>query len=296
MTIILPDEIWKPMHFTSSVKNSNYMVSSIGNVKHIESDTILKPYVSTNGHSYMLLEQTSGLYKLYLQENIVASTFVEIPESLINKRVIVNHLDGDSYHNSSTNLIWNEAIEQWKPICINGVMLKYDISNFGNVMSHRYTVPRLMKPQHTVRSYLQIRLVVDDKSYNFAIHRLVATAFIDNPNNNDAVNHIDGNPENCSWLNLEWVTLSENTRHAVMTGLHSNFKTGMDNPSNKYNDEQIHFVCKLLMDGKTIEETAQIANVSTRLIKAILYENRWSSISSLYDLQNRCKKSNVTKV
>lgn len=67
--------------------------------------------------------------------------------------------------------------------------------------------------------YPQVRLWKDNKGTWFYIHRLVAQAFIPNPNNLPEVNHIDGNRTNNHVSNLEWVTSSENSFHAVQTGL-----------------------------------------------------------------------------
>lgn len=58
------------------------------------------------------------------------------------------------------------------------------------------------------------------------VHRLVAAAFIENPGNRPAVNHIDGNKENNDASNLEWVTFQENTIHAYNTGLIQPMKNG----------------------------------------------------------------------
>ena len=55
----------------------------------------------------------------------------------------------------------------------------------------------------------------DDKKNNFGAHRLVAMAYIPNPENKPDVNHIDGNPGNNTLENLEWVTKSENLQHSL---------------------------------------------------------------------------------
>lgn len=59
------------------------------------------------------------------------------------------------------------------------------------------------------------------------VHRLVAAAFIENPCNRPAVNHIDGCKENNDASNLEWVTFQENTIHAYNTGLIQPMKNGV---------------------------------------------------------------------
>lgn len=67
--------------------------------------------------------------------------------------------------------------------------------------------------------YMYITLKDNGRVKNARVHRIVADAFIPNPNNYTDVNHIDGNKENnCVW-NLEWCTKSQNSKHAVENGL-----------------------------------------------------------------------------
>ena len=67
--------------------------------------------------------------------------------------------------------------------------------------------------------YLQVSLWKNNVGSSHYVHRLVAKAFIPNPLNLPQVNHIDGNRQNNHVTNLEWVTCSENSSHAVRTGL-----------------------------------------------------------------------------
>lgn len=115
-----------------------------------------------------------------------------------------------------------QSSEQWKPI--EGYP-DYRISNFGRVISLKRDIPRLLKPSTDRYGYLKVTLTENSKhDPNCKIHRLVAAAFIQNPENKPDLNHKDGNKANNHVSNLEWCTRSENTKHAIRTGLHIPFK------------------------------------------------------------------------
>ena len=84
----------------------------------------------------------------------------------------------------------------------------YEISTWGRVFNKR--IGRFQTPYHHHKGYLRVDLVNEDGRKHFKVHRLVATAFIPNPDGKPQVNHIDGNPANNSVTNLEWVTNREN--------------------------------------------------------------------------------------
>lgn len=84
-----------------------------------------------------------------------------------------------------------------------------------------------LKPEETSKGYLRVDLYdKEGKRKHFKIHRLVAQAFIPNPENKPQINHIDGNKQNNSITNLEWVTDAENKEHRkrVSEGLYGDYK------------------------------------------------------------------------
>lgn len=93
----------------------------------------------------------------------------------------------------------------------------YQVSNCGRIKSmyHNKVVTGGKYPN----GYRFIALSKDHVKRNCLVHRLVALTFINNPDNLPVVNHIDGNKQNNTVNNLEWVTQGENLKYAVDIGL-----------------------------------------------------------------------------
>jgi hypothetical protein len=95
---------------------------------------------------------------------------------------------------------------------------KYFVSDKGDVLNKRNGITR--KASVTKWGYARVSFYINGKVRNYPVHRLVASAFLPNPDNLPVVNHIDGNKLNNCVDNLEWCTYAHNVRHAVRTGLH----------------------------------------------------------------------------
>ena len=116
--------------------------------------------------------------------------------------------------------------EVWKDI--KGYEGIYQVSNFGRVKSVarkiklkqyiKETTEKIMKLDLNKRGYLYVHLCKNGKYKAYRVHRLVADAFVENPEHKDQVNHIDRNVLNNKSSNLEWCTNAENMKHAKDTG------------------------------------------------------------------------------
>ena len=105
-------------------------------------------------------------------------------------------------------------MEVWKKIRNHD---RYEVSSYGRVRNS-YT-GKLLKPGVHKQGYLLVWLCENGTRYAKSVHRLVAEAFIQNPNNKPQVNHKNGDKTDNNVKNLEWVTGSENTIHAYRTSL-----------------------------------------------------------------------------
>ena len=92
---------------------------------------------------------------------------------------------------------------------------KYEVSNLGRVRN--IESGRVLKPQLHHSGYLGLRLCENNKQKYLYLHRIIATAFIDNPDEKPQVNHIDENKLNNDLSNLEWCTERENAIHGTRT-------------------------------------------------------------------------------
>ena len=100
---------------------------------------------------------------------------------------------------------------------IKGFENKYAININGDVINIHTKL--LKKAFVNSWGYKNICLYKDKKNYTFPVHRLVAESFLQNPENKEQVNHIDGNKLNNELSNLEWTTRSENLIHAYKNNL-----------------------------------------------------------------------------
>lgn len=121
--------------------------------------------------------------------------------------------------------------EIWKDI--EGFEGYYQVSNLGRVRSvdrvvtqfngwanaKRPTKGRIRTITKQTQGYSQVGLCKNGVQKSYRLNRLVAKAFVPNPDNKLYVNHIDGNKDNNRADNLEWVTNSENIMHAYKNGL-----------------------------------------------------------------------------
>lgn len=110
--------------------------------------------------------------------------------------------------------------EIWMPIA--GYEDRYEVSNTGKVRSLNYRMTgkkKELKPITQGKGYHAVGLCKNGKMRWGKVHRLVADAFIPNPENKREVNHKDGNKKNNHADNLEWATASENQKHAYRIGL-----------------------------------------------------------------------------
>jgi hypothetical protein len=127
--------------------------------------------------------------------------------------------------------------EEWKDVV--GYEEYFMVSTLGRVFSKRTN--KVLKQNLRKDRRVTVATRIGGRSGKvkcFKIHRLVAEAFIPNPDTKSTVNHKDGDPSNNCVSNLEWMTHSENVRHAVDTGLNGT-KTGFDHSSTKLTRSQV---------------------------------------------------------
>lgn len=126
---------------------------------------------------------------------------------------------------------------------IEGYEEIYSITNTGRVWSHERKgrlKGKWLKLNKNIYGYLHVILYKNKKTKPFLIHRLVAQAYIPNPENKPQINHLSGIKTDNSVSNLSWVTPKANHTHAWKNGLMDNLRQyGENNPASKLTRDQV---------------------------------------------------------
>ena len=140
----------------------------------------------------------------------------------------------------------------------------YTISKDGTIINNRNN--RVVKPQPNNKGYLRVCIA----GKLLFVHRLVAEKYIPNPDNLPQVNHKDGNKNNNNIENLEWVTNTQNRRHAIENGLQVN---GEKSPNAKLTWDIVNYI----REHKEFSsyELSLMYNVSSGTIRAARRGSSW---------------------
>lgn len=185
--------------------------------------------LENNIHKCLTLEQKTNQNLKIWKIDLLTNEKIELYNSIQDAaKWCVENNYSSSEHTSRTNIsnvirgiykkscgfkwILDEQIDNdneiWKPVRINNKEFNnYFVSNLGRFKNSKGIIMENYKPHHS--GYIYIRVNKD----KYALHRLVASTFLENPKLKPVVNHIDGNKTNNCVSNLEWVTIKENNQH-----------------------------------------------------------------------------------
>lgn len=155
-------------------------------------------------------------------------------------------------------------------------MFGYRVFEDGTVVGKRGQV---MSPSDNGRGYLILGLMCEGVRKTFAVHKLVALCFVDNPENLPEVNHKDGDKLNNHFSNLEWCTRGSNIQHAFETELRS--ASGESNARCKTDEKTVREICTQLEYGSSCTEIRD-RGYDYNLVRAVKSRKNWNHISKGY--------------
>ncbi len=252
--VIQDDEIFKPIGTFKDGTFSKYEASNYGNVRVIKRNKFLTPKNYVNCLTFVLYSDSDIVYNIPAHK-LIAHLFVPRPEG----KNCIEHIDGNMKNNVHTNLRWIYVFKPEKKKCeeikytdeelalelwldIKGYK-NYQVSNLGRVKNKKNG--KLLKPKYA-GSYTRVGLFFNNYQKNIKMHRLVANAFIYNPDpiNKLIIDHIDNNKVNNRSSNLRWVTHKENSTYYT-----SEFKPEPIRPIIQYD-----FSMNIIKEWKNVKE------------------------------------------
>lgn len=251
---------WKPVKRYEDL----YEINVFGQVKSIETGKVLK--LKNNGISYNFFKDKK--YREEYLTDILLENF-QIDEIKCNYPAIIRELE--EFKDLPAE-IWRQLLD----------FPNYMISNLGRLKMSPSSEGRrrrgIFKPGVGHYYYTTILTNKNGIRKTVTIHRLVALAFLPNPENKPEVNHKDGDKLNNNVENLEWCTRQENMDHAWKNGLRDNFseKVRGENSTSSLTEEQVLEIRAMYVPGHgVIQGIADKFNVSKNCISGILNKRRW---------------------
>ncbi len=183
-------------------------------------------------------------------------------------------------------------MEEWKDVV--GFEGKYRVSNLGNIFSIPKEIVigknggRVLRGGFNLKQYQlpnggHLRVYLADgsgKKKPLLVHRLVAIAFIENPDNQPVINHIDNNPSNNCVSNLEWCSIAHNNACSLATGTRrQGNQKGTANSNAKLNDTIVRAIRERFKNIGNASAVAKEFGINPRHALHIINGTMWSHIN-----------------
>lgn len=182
-------------------------------------------------------------------------------------------------------------MERWKPI--KGFEDRYEVSDHGRVRSKDMRIPngqgwhirrgKVLKESTIKGGYKKVELSdgtrrhEGGKRHHKGVHTLVAHAFIDGYFEGATVDHLDFDPANNHFSNLEWVTQKENNDRSRAAGRHNPAKGSRQHDA-KLTESDIPVIRQMRKDGMVLREIAEKYSISIAKISEIVNHKAWKHV------------------
>lgn len=281
--------------------SEKYEISEEGDIYELNNpNDVLKPYITTDGRKFCVLTEFDET-RMFEIARLVAFSFGISSEGLTaGIRHKIEFINGDIADIRVDNIRWVDDPERW--VDLGNLGFKYGlwyISSYGRIYGTRYKMILHQRTRCNGRYFSVGGLVLQNGQHKgMSIHRLVAMAFCPGRSiKYDTANHIDGDPSNNVYTNLEWTDLKGNAIHALYAKLAVPVR-GENTSTAKMTNKEAELICQALLkfDGD-VNKVCEYFNYkySKYLIRDIRNCYSWRHISEHYFETYRFKQDPATK-